>query len=423
VAGEEQLEQRDVSFAVAVVIGACVLGVLALAYFTFLRGKDARTYRNLCTACTSLAAAAAVAVVISSHSAEPSARHVHSGARVESVNGTHIPQRFCAPHSLLWVVGVSMTLAGSVAITLGTQLQKLAFNRQERAWQEALAAAALAPTRDEGSTFEPAPRKAWFKLPLWWLGYLFLAIGAVSDFAAVGFAAQSLLAPLAAASLIINIIQAPFLLGEVPTLFDMLATLVICVGSTLSVVFADHTTRTYSLDDMLVLLIRPLFCTYLVSLLVLMVYVATAIRRAQQDVQTVCIAAPHYLAAETKLFADTDSLSEQIQAEVDAELGENPRSQPGKRSSEEARARNASSQKNENGEEEIVQLDAVERSRLAGSNSYAVYYAVLAGQCGGLTMLVAKMLSEIVRNPGALAYPYNCALDVGSPSSLTFLVL
>ena len=45
-----------------------------------------------------------------------------------------------------------------------------------------------------------------------------------------------------------------------------------------------------------------------------------------------------------------------------------------------------------------MQLDAIERSRLTGSNCYAVYYAVLAGQCGGMTMLFAKMLSEIVRS-------------------------
>lgn len=402
VARKEQLEQRDVSFAVAVVIAACVLSVLALGYCALLRDKGGKANKGFCAACLSLAAIAA-AIVVVSHSTETASEqdptNVHFGLGLENVNATHFPQRFCAPHSLLWVVGVSMALAGSVAITFGTQLQKLAFNRQERAWQETVVAMATAAERGEESTYDPPPRTPWFKLPLWWVGCLFLVIGAVSDFAAVGFAAQSLLAPLAAASLIINSIQAPCLLGEVPTLIDVVATLVICAGCTVSVVFAEHSTRTYSLDDMLVLLTRPLFCTYLLGLVVLMVHVGTMIRRAKRDVQEVRISTSQYLAADHKSLSDTHTVAEPAQAEDDAEQGGvyNRLSQ----SEQEEAAEDASyhtPDKEENGAEEIVPLDAIERSRLAGSNRYAVYYAVLAGQCGGLTMLFAKMLSEIVRN-------------------------
>lgn len=402
VARKEQLEQRDVSFAVAVVIAACVLGVLALGYCALLRDKGGRVSRSVCAACLSLAAIATAVVVVSHHAeaaAEQDPTNVHLGNRLESVNATHFPQRFCAPHSLLWVVGVSMALAGSVAITFGTQLQKLAFNRQERAWQEAVLATSAAAERGEESTHVPAPRKPWFKLPLWWAGYVFLVIGAFSDFAAVGFAAQSLLAPLAAASLIINSIQAPCLLGEIPTLFDVFATLVICAGCTVSVVFAEHSTRTYSLDDMLVLLTRPLFCTYLLGLLMLMVHVGTTIRRAQRDVEEVRISTRQYLAADPKSRADTHTLAEPAQAEDDAEQGGVYDSLSHSAEEEAAEdANHGTPAKDENGAEEIVPLDAIERSRLDGSNRYAVYYAVLAGQCGGLTMLFAKMLSEIVRN-------------------------
>ena len=68
-------------------------------------------------------------------------------------------------HSLR-IKRVSPEAAGSVAITFGTQLQKLAFNRQERAWQEAVLATSAAAERGEESTHVPAPRKPWFKLPL-----------------------------------------------------------------------------------------------------------------------------------------------------------------------------------------------------------------------------------------------------------------
>lgn len=389
VAGEGKLEQRDVSFAVAIIIGACVLGLLGLGCCALHKHKGCSVRRDVCAVCVSLTAAS---VVILSHIAtaatHPGVTNVRLDTRLQSANGTRSSQRFCAPHSLLWVVGVSMTLAGSVSITFGTQLQKLAFNRQERAWQQAAAAAAA--ELDGKSTRELVPRKPWFKLALWWVGYVFLAVGAVSDFAAVGFAAQSLLAPLAASSLIINIIQAPCMLGEVPTLFDMFATLVICVGCTVSVIFADHTTRTYSLSDMLVLLVQPIFCTYLVGLLALMAYAGTTIARAKRDVRKVVLRSVEYstqtLAKQSR--ADDDVEQRGVHSVLPQQDDEETIKRAGKR---------LGVAEDECDAEKVVELDAIERSRRAGSNLFAVYYAVLAGQCGGLTMLFAKMLSEIVR--------------------------
>ena len=279
-------------------------------------------------------------------------------------------QRFCTAHSLLWVVGVSMTLMGCLAVTLGTQLQKLAFNRQESAWRVAEAAAEAAAataggTVGDGEHLVAAP-KPWWQLPMWWAGFVFLVFGSVSDFAALGFAAQSLLAPLAAATLIFNIIQAPCVLGEVPTIFDMLATLVICAGCTVSVSFADHTTRTYSLDEMMLHLQRPLFLGYLGSLLSLMTLAGYRIRCAQRDVRLVLVSVQRCKSPGSAEDHDR----------MDGQVDEN---------------------EEEEEEQEEQELDEIERSLQVKSNHFAVILAVLAGQCGGLSMLFAKMLSEIVK--------------------------
>ena len=248
--------------------------------------------------------------------------------------------------------------------------RKLAFspNRSsssQSAWREAEAAAAAAAAAAGGTV---APPKPWWQLPMWWAGFVFMASGSISDFAALGFAAQSLLAPLAAASLILTIIQAPCVLGEVPTIFDMFATLVICAGCTISVSFADHTTRTYSLDEMMLHLRRPLFLGYLWVLLSLMIMAGCRIRCARRDVRLVLVPVhrcnPHGSADDDEGGQDSDIIM------MDGESLD---------------------------EQEEQELDEIERSRQVKSNYFAVYFAVLAGQCGGLTMLFAKMLSEILK--------------------------
>ena len=58
-------------------------------------------------------------------------------------------------------------------------------------------------------------------------------------------------APLAASTLVINIVQAPCVVGEKPGVLDVACTIIIAVGCTLAVAFADHNTATYSLQEML----------------------------------------------------------------------------------------------------------------------------------------------------------------------------
>ena len=105
---------------------------------------------------------------------------------------------------------------------------------------------------------------------------------------------------------------------------------------------------------------RPAFMLWLGTLLSLMTWAGCAVRAAKQDVKTMLVSAT-YSAGEA----------------------EGPREVPPIETDEP--------------EQVEMPLDRIERSRQAGSNCYAVCYAVLAGQCGGLTMLFAKMLSEMLK--------------------------
>jgi len=122
----------------------------------------------------------------------------------------------------LWIVGVILTQGASLGSALGIIVMKYS------------------------NDFSGS------KTYLVWLGGLVLMIsGALMDFAAFGFAAQSLIAPLGSETLICNAVMAPCLLGETITRMDMVATVIIAVGCTLSVAFGDHATPTYTVEQLM----------------------------------------------------------------------------------------------------------------------------------------------------------------------------
>ena len=113
-----------------------------------------------------------------------------------------------------------------------------------------------------------ARRKNPCCMGMWVLGFSGMVTGAVLDFGSLVFAAQSLLAPLAASTLVINIVQAPFVVGEKPGGIDILCTVFIAVGCTLAVAFADHNTATYSLSEMLELWYNKVFVSWVIIVVI-----------------------------------------------------------------------------------------------------------------------------------------------------------
>ena len=101
---------------------------------------------------------------------------------------------------------------------------------------------------------------------LWRVGLFLVILGSLADFVALIFAAQSIIAPLGSLTLVFNTMLAPLLLGEHTGSVDVLATVAIVLGSSLSVACADHRDRMYGLDELFGLFLKPRFVCY--SLLV-----------------------------------------------------------------------------------------------------------------------------------------------------------
>lgn len=67
-----------------------------------------------------------------------------------------------------------------------------------------------------------------------------IGAGSVADFAALGFAAQSIVAPLGSLTLVANMFVAPLMLGEHVGFREVQATALVVIGSSLAVAFASH---------------------------------------------------------------------------------------------------------------------------------------------------------------------------------------
>ena len=151
----------------------------------------------------------------------------------------------CVYEDMSWVIGVSMTIVGMTISNVGTQISKVALNKHQHCVASGIEA-----------------QKSAYCLPLYCLGLAGMIGGAVLDFLALAFAAQSLLAPLAACTLIVNMCLAPFVAKEKPGKLELFATLTITIGAVVSVAFAAHETKTYSLEQMIPYFVDRGFLTW-----------------------------------------------------------------------------------------------------------------------------------------------------------------
>ncbi|KAG3197652.1 hypothetical protein PC128_g6663 [Phytophthora cactorum] len=144
------------------------------------------------------------------------------------------------PEKAIWVIGFTIAVVFSFLASVGINLQKKALKQNEL-------------------MAEPKPA---YRLPLWMLGFVLCVVGSVLDFVAFGLAPQSLLAPLAALTLVWNMMLAPCFNKEKLGKKDIVSTLIIFVGATIAVVFASHTSPSYNLDMLMQLYRDPLTIVY-----------------------------------------------------------------------------------------------------------------------------------------------------------------
>lgn len=94
------------------------------------------------------------------------------------------------PKHSAWVAGFIIAVVFSFLASVGINLQKRALKQNETTAFE--------------QNKEPRPA---YKLPLWVVGFVLIILGSMLDFVAFGLAPQSLLAPLAALTLVWNMVR------------------------------------------------------------------------------------------------------------------------------------------------------------------------------------------------------------------------
>jgi len=107
-------------------------------------------------------------------------------------------------------------------------------------------------------------QKPYYRQKFWLIGFIIYAIGNVGDFVALAFAAQSLVAPLGSVVLVVNAIMSPWILKERITSRDIQAVMLIIVGDVLIVLYASHEETSYSLNELIDFFTRPAFLAFLI---------------------------------------------------------------------------------------------------------------------------------------------------------------
>ncbi|CAI5707099.1 hypothetical protein KXD40_009189 [Peronospora effusa] len=114
-------------------------------------------------------------------------------------------------------IGLGIVIASAVLSNLGVNVQKLSHVREE-----------------EKPVLE---RQTYYTRPLWLIGLILIALGAIGDFEALGFAPQALVAAVGGGfTVLANVFFAHLWLGQILTKTDVLGTLLIIIGVVLSTV-------------------------------------------------------------------------------------------------------------------------------------------------------------------------------------------
>jgi len=183
-----------------------------------------------------------------------------------------------------------------------------------------------------------------------------LILGAMGDFAALALTAQSIVAPIGASSLVVNIFFASFWLGETLHNTDVYGCLLIIAGSVTAVLFGSRAEPELTVKDLLSYFCRAPFVIYMV--LVGMVVLGCNI-------------------ALKKIEAYHEAVENAIQAAKD--------SQPGSTT-------NALEQLKMN-----PKFIAAQKEYEPHQKVHPMFYCVLSGSLGGQSLLFAKCVAELVK--------------------------
>ena len=172
-----------------------------------------------------------------------------------------------------WWLGIVITVASNVLISLSLNCQKLAHMRLQR-------------------TDETAPLLArpvnYIRSRLWWMGVLLMMLGESGNFVSYGLAPASLISPLGAVSLLSNALIAPALLGERLDAWDLAGMALSIVGA-VSVVCSVGPSGSTPFDPPALwdALVAPTFVVYAACMLALGAVLVFAVDRTRLGARSI----------------------------------------------------------------------------------------------------------------------------------------
>jgi uncharacterized membrane protein len=176
-----------------------------------------------------------------------------------------------------WVIGVLLAFGGCTLSNFGINMFKLAHMRIDeeaearRVHEEWTSSASSSVSKGPEPPAPPAQRSLTCH-PIWLLGAICVGLGAILDLVSFAFASVSLLAPLGAMTLVLNLFMAPLFLKEKLTMYDVTCTMIILAGTIVALCFGNKSNTSYSLQQLLALYSETAFLIYVgVFLLVLVV--------------------------------------------------------------------------------------------------------------------------------------------------------
>ncbi|KAG3117170.1 hypothetical protein PI124_g1750 [Phytophthora idaei] len=139
--------------------------------------------------------------------------------------------------------GAGLAVVASIVSNLGVNIQKYSHSNE-----------AARPVRE---------RRPYIRRPVWWVGFALVVVGSLGDFAAFGFATQSLVAALGGgATLVANVVTAQCLNGERLYKTDVGGVLFVIMGVVMIACIAEPNVE-YPLPELELRFVRTPFVVYI----------------------------------------------------------------------------------------------------------------------------------------------------------------
>jgi magnesium transporter len=166
-----------------------------------------------------------------------------------------------------WILGSCIALCAAIMANTGLNLQKL--SHLENSYYDPFTRKRPRPENDKSSMMSR---------PRWWIGIVLIVMASICDFAALSFAAQSIVATLGSLSLVANALIAPMIVNEKITSREWKAIALIMSGDVLAVLFGQHASETYTLEGLMGLYLTVNFVIYAITVSIAIVIIYMSIQ-------------------------------------------------------------------------------------------------------------------------------------------------